>query len=123
MKEKNKRYSKRVKKIILNFLLFICMLLIFKFLLLEESVYAVPKEPAFVSKTYFSFKSIQKYILKISTPAAAVAIGFGILMQKFSFGDEEKIRTSKKIVRSTLFAYALILSTDLILSFIRMLIR
>ena len=43
-------------------------------------------------------------------------------MQKFSFGDEERIRTGKKIVRGTLFAYAFILAIDLILSAIQLLV-
>ena len=43
-------------------------------------------------------------------------------MKKFSFGDEEKIRTGKKIVRNTLFSYGFILAIDLILSAIKSLI-
>jgi len=43
-------------------------------------------------------------------------------MQKFSFGDEERIRTGKKIVRGTLFSYAFILAIDLILSAIQLLV-
>lgn len=43
-----------------------------------------------------AFESIEGWLLKLSTPAAAVAVGTGIFMKKFSFGDEEKIRTGKK---------------------------
>jgi len=42
-------------------------------------------------------------------------------MQKFSFGDEERIRTGKKVVRSSLFSYVFILGIDLILSVIQLL--
>ena len=62
---------------------------------------------------------IQGWILKVATPAAAVSIGFGLLMKKFSFGDEEKITVGKKLIRSTLFSYAFILLIDPIISAIQ----
>ena len=43
-------------------------------------------------------------------------------MKKFSFGDEERIRVGKKIIRGSLFSYAFILAIDLILSTIELLI-
>lgn len=73
-------------------------------------------DPKIVSTIEDAFEDIQSWILKISTPAAAVAVGTGIFMKKFSFGDEEKIRTGKKVIRGTLFSYGFILVTDLILS-------
>ena len=39
---------------------------------------------------------IKKWLIQIATPAAAVAIDTGVLMKKFSFGDEERIVTRKK---------------------------
>ena len=42
-------------------------------------------------------------------------------MQKFSFGDEEKIRTGKRVVRGSLFAYTFILVIDSVLSAIQLL--
>ena len=39
---------------------------------------------------------IKKWLIQIATPAAAVAIGTGVLMKKFSFGDEERIVTRKE---------------------------
>ena len=62
---------------------------------------------------------IQSWIVKIATPAAAVAIGSGLLMKKFSFGDEEKIATGKKLIRSTLFSYAFVLLIDPVISAIQ----
>ena len=53
---------------------------------------------------------------------AAVAVGSGLFMQKFSLGDEEKIRTGKKIIRGSLFSYAFILVIDLILAAIKSLV-
>ena len=43
-------------------------------------------------------------------------------MKKFSFGDEERIRVGKKVIRGSLFSYAFILAIDLILSAIQTLI-
>ena len=43
-----------------------------------------------VTRVDKALSTISKWIVKISTPAAAVAIGSGLLMKKFSFGDEEK---------------------------------
>lgn len=80
-------------------------------------------EPQLVSKINSAFETIESWILKISTPAAAVAVGSGVFMRKFSFGDEEKIRTGKKIIRGSLFSYAFILAIDLILSAIKSLIE
>lgn len=79
-------------------------------------------DPKIVSKINSAFESIEGWILKISTPAAAVAVGTGLFMKKFSFGDEERIRTGKKLVKSSLFSYAFILAIDLILSAIKTLI-
>lgn len=79
-------------------------------------------DPQIVTKINSAFESIESWILKISTPAAAVAVGTGVFMRKFSFGDEEKIRTGKRIIKGSLFSYAFILAIDLILSAIKSLI-
>ena len=73
-------------------------------------------DPKLISTINNAFEKIEGYIMKISTPAAAVAVGTGVLMKKFSFGDEEKIRTSNKLIRGSLFSYGFILCIDLILS-------
>lgn len=75
--------------------------------------------PKLVSKMENAFKDIEGWILKLSTPAAAVAVGTGVFMKKFSFGDEERMRTGKKIIRNSLFSYAFILAIDLILAAIK----
>ena len=79
-------------------------------------------DPELVSKINSAFESIEDWILKISTPSAAVAVGSGVFMKKFSFGDEEKIRTGKKLIKGSLFSYAFILAIDLILSAIKSLV-
>ena len=104
-----------MKKIIFN-LIFIIFLL---FILSNQVFAATPK---LVNKVNDAFKEIEGWIIKISTPAAAVAVCSGALMKKFSFGDEEKIRTGKKLITGSLFSYAFILAADLILSAIQSLI-
>lgn len=78
--------------------------------------------PKLVTKLNDAFEDIESWIIKISTPAAAVAVCTGALMRKFSFGDEEKIRTGKKLITGSLFSYAFILAIDLVLSAIQSLI-
>lgn len=78
--------------------------------------------PELVTKLNKAFESIEKWLLTLATPAAAVAVGVGVFMKKFSFGDEERIRVAKKLIRGSLFSYAFILAIDLILSAIKSLI-
>lgn len=102
------------------------VLLIFLFFFVFVTIFSLPSfalgEPKIVNKINSAFESIESWILKISTPAAAVAVGTGVFMKKFSFGDEEKIRTGKKLIKGSLFSYAFILAIDLILSAIKSLI-
>ena len=79
-------------------------------------------EPKLVNKINSAFENIESWLLKISTPAAAVAVGSGVFIKKFSFGDEERIRIGKKVIKGSLFSYAFILAIDLILSAIKSLI-
>ena len=69
-----------------------------------------------------AFEQIEDWIMKLATPAAAIAVGTGVFMKKFSFGDEERIRIGKKLIKGSLFSYAFILAIDLILSTIKSLI-
>lgn len=78
--------------------------------------------PKLISTINNSFNRIKDWIITVATPAAAVAVGTGVLMKKFSFGDEEKIRTGKRLIRGSLFSYAFILAIDLILATIKLLI-
>ena len=79
--------------------------------------------PKLISTLNSAFEKIESWILKLSTPAAAISIGTGVLMKKFSFGDEERIRTGKKLIRGSLFSYGFILCIDLILSTINTLLN
>ena len=101
------------------FFLFILLFFIF-FIFLNNESYAA--DPKLISTLTKAFEQIEEWIIKISTPAAAVAVGTGIIMRKFSFGDEDKIRTGKKLIRGSLFCYGFILVIDLILSAIKTLL-
>ena len=94
----------------------------FIFLIMLSSLSFAWGDPQIVSKITSAFESIKDWLLKIATPAAAVAVGTGVFMKKFSFGDEEKIRMGKKLIKGSLFPYAFILAIDLILSAIKSLI-
>lgn len=108
--------KKKIFYIIFTVFLFLIWLLIF-----SSNSFALG-DPKIVSKINSAFENIESWLLKIATPAAAVATGTGVFMKKFSFGDEEKIRTGNKLVKGSLFSYAFILAIDLILSAIKSLI-
>ena len=104
------------KKFIIKFT--IMFLIIFlSFIYIVNTYATTEKSPLLVNKFKKAFEKIQEYLILIATPAAGVAICTGLLMRKFSFGDEERRRTAKKLIRGTIIAYALIISTKLILNF------
>ena len=105
-----------VKKILIIFLLIIIF-----FILFSTNVFSA--DPLLITKLDDAFEDIKDWLIKLATPAAAVAVGTGIFMKKFSFGDEERIRMGKKIIRGSLFSYAFILGIDLILSAISSLVK
>jgi len=110
----------KIKKI-LFFILFILFLFFILLFIFNTFSFALG-EPKLISKMNSAFETIEDWLLKLATPAAAVAVGTGVFMKKFSFGDEERIRTGKKIIKGSLFSYGFILAIDLILSAIKSLI-
>lgn len=104
----------------LSFFIYFIIILFFIFLFFPTTSFCA--YPRLVSKIIKGFETIESWILKASTPAAAVAVGTGVFMKKFSFGDEERIRLGKKVIRGSLFSYAFILAIDLILSTIQVLV-
>ena len=102
-------------KIFIIFVLFITMLVCY-----SSQCYAA--DPTLITKLRGAFEKIQGYILRLATPVAAVSVGVGALMRKFSFGDEEKIRTGRNLVRGSIVSYIVILLTDMILSLINTLL-
>lgn len=116
---KNIKFFKNQKKLFFTLFTF---LLTFIFIFNFTEIYAALGDPKLISKLSSAFETIEIWLLKISTPAAAVAVGTGVFMKKFSFGDEERIRIGKKVIKGSLFSYAFILAIDLILSAIKSLI-
>ncbi len=104
------------------YILFIIFMFLLFLIFFNSQVFSAWGDPEIVSKINSAFESIKRWLLTISTPAAAVAVCTGAFMKKFSFGDEEKIRTGKKLIKGSLFSYAFILAIDLILSAIKSLI-
>lgn len=105
----------------MNKKIFIIFLYVILFLMFFCNI-SFAADPKLITKLNNAFEDIEGWIIKVSTPAAAVAVGTGVLMKKFSFGDDERIRVGKKLIRSSLFSYAFILAIDLILSAIKSLV-
>ena len=99
-----------------NFYLIITFIIIFTFIFSNISFAAYPK---LITTLNSAFKKIETWLVSLATPAAAVAIASGVFMKKFSFGDDERMRTGKKLIRTALISYALILVVDLVLSTIQ----
>ena len=86
--------------------------------LLSSTCFAA-SAPKLITNLEKNLDTIKTWIIRIATPAAAVALGAGVMMKKFSFGDEERVVQGKKLIRSTLFSYAFVLSVDLVLKAIQ----
>ena len=118
----SKKILQNIRHISIYFkFLFILLSILF---LLSSSVQAsiFNGAPEVVDKLNSAFEKIEDWFLILATPAAAVAVAVGVFMKKFSFGDEERIRIAKKLIRGSLFSYAFILILDLVLSAIQTLL-
>jgi hypothetical protein len=116
---KNEIKKFEIKKFRIIFSIILSFILVISF---SNMCFAAWGDPEIVSKLNTSFEKIRDWIIKLSTPAAAVAVGTGVFMKKFSFGDEDRMRTGKKLIKSSLFSYGFILAINLILSAIKSLI-
>ena len=114
---KNKKSEKKIK--IITYLVIFFLIIFF---IIFSSNIVLAATPKLVNKIQSAFEDIEKWLIKLATPAAAVALGTGVFMKKFSFGDEERMRAGKKVIRTTLFSYAFILAIDLILAAIKSLV-
>lgn len=100
--------------------IFFIITILFFIVFYSTTVYSA--DPKLINKLNSAFEDIEEWLIKLATPAAAVAVGTGIFMKKFSFGDEERIRIGKKLIKNSLFSYGFILAIDLILSTIKSLV-
>ena len=73
------------------------LFLILTTVILTSSFCFAASDPKLIRTINNGLTKIKEWIIKLATPAAAVAIGTGILMKKFSFGDEERIITRQEI--------------------------
>ena len=99
-----------------NVFIIIIFIIIFIFIFSNFSFAAYPK---LISTLNIAFEKIKSWMVSLATPAAAVAVASGVFMKKFSFGDDERMRIGKKLIRTSLISYALILVLDLVLSTIQ----
>lgn len=90
--------------------------------ILVSNVYGAATTPSLITKFTTVFNKIQGYLVKLSVPIAGVAIASGVLIRKFSFGDEEKLKIGKRMIINAIVGYAIILSIDLIIKFVDALI-
>lgn len=90
----------------------------FCIMMLSLSTVYGASDPTLVTKLNSALKKILGYLQKIAIPAAGVTIATGVLIRKFSFGDEEKMAKGKKVIVNAVIGYAIIISIDLIIKFI-----
>ena len=101
------------KKYLLIYTIFITIVFI---CLLSNIAFAA--DPKLVTTLTGAFTKLKGYIVKIATSFVAVAIATGLLMRKFSLGDEKKIYRANKLIKGSIVSYALIICLDLVLSLI-----
>ncbi len=100
--------------IVKKFLYVLSVTLIFIIIISTKSYgYQYPK---LISTLQEAFDTIQTWLLALATPAAGISVATGAFMKKFSFGDDEKIRTGKKLIRTALISYIFIILLRLILT-------
>lgn len=101
------------KRLLLFYTFFVSIVF---FCVLENNVFAA--DPKLVSTLTGAFTKIEGYIVKIATSFAAVAVATGLLMRKFSLGDEKKIYRANCLIKGSITSYVMIVCIDLILSLI-----
>lgn len=100
-----------------KFLLLYTIFLSIVFLCMFSNI-AFAADPKLVTTLTGAFSKLEGYIVKIATSFAAVAVATGLLMRKFSLGDEKKIYRANNLIKGSITSYVLILCIDLVLSLI-----
>ncbi len=101
------------KKFLLIYTIFVSTVFFFMF-----GNIAFAADPKLVTTLTGAFTKLEGYIVKIATSFAAVAVATGLLMRKFSLGDEKKIYRANNLIKGSITSYVLIICIDLILSLI-----
>lgn len=94
-----------------------CLVVILIGALVTSTIYGATT-PTLVNRLNSALKNILSYLEKLATPAAGVAIASGVMIRKFSFGDEEKMVIGKRVIVNAIVGYGIILLIDLILKFV-----
>lgn len=102
------------KKFLLIFTIFVSTVFFFA---LGNTAFAA--DPKLVTTLTGAFSKLEGYIVKIATSFAAVAVATGLLMRKFSLGDEKKIYRANCLIKGSITSYVMVLCIDLILSLIQ----
>lgn len=108
----------KIKKNKLIILLILTIIIIFS---LNTIGYCA--DPKIITKLNSAFNKIRDWMIKLATPAAAIAVGIGVFITKFSFGDDDKILKGKRLIRTSLYSYGFILAIELILKAIESLLK
>ena len=106
-----KKYKLKYGRKIIIKVLFLSILCMLTF----STISFCATQPQIVKKLNTAFENIRDWMIKLATPAAAVAVGTGIFITKFSFGDDDKIMKGKRLVRTSLYSYGFIIAIELIL--------
>lgn len=101
------------KRIIKIFIVFM-----FCFVILSANGVYAATTPTLINKLNTALKRILEYLEKLAPAAAGVAIASGVMVRKFSFGDEQKLILGKRIILNAVIGYAIILLIDIILKFV-----
>lgn len=101
------------KKILLLYIVFLSIVF---FCVLSNVCFAA--DPKLVTTLTGAFSKVKGYIVKIATSFVAVAVATGLLMRKFSLGDEKKIYRANNLIKGSITSYILIICIDLVLSLI-----
>lgn len=100
------------KKVKLVVIFLICVFVV------APTVLQAASTPTLVTKLNTALKKILDYFEKLAPAAAGVAIASGVMVRKFSFGDEQKLILGKRIIVNAILGYAIILLIDVILKFV-----
>lgn len=95
----------------------VAIFLICAFIVVPTALQAA-STPTLVTKLNTALKKILDYFEKLAPAAAGVAIASGVMVRKFSFGDEQKLILGKRIIVNAILGYAIILLIDVILKFV-----
>lgn len=91
------------------------MISVFCVLIITVSFAAAASYPTIMNNLSAALTKIQKWLVTIATPAAAIGVITGVLIKKFSFGDTERMLVGRRLIRSCFVSYGMVVGIDLLL--------